>query len=474
MKVLRFITGSALFLLLIYSCQDDRDDNISNINDLANTENVNDFIWKAMNVYYVYKSDVPQLADDRFDNTTAYRDFLKRTDSPINFFFSLLAPQDRFSFIVPNFVTLEQNLEGISKSNGMAFGLRFIEGTNIIFGYVRYVVPGSPADVAGLERGMIFNRVDGNLFTPSTDLNLLFSQDSYTIGLAELQGNELTSLDQEISLTKIQLTENPIHEHKVLDVDGQKVGYLMYNNFRTPFNTELNSIFSEFSAEGITDLVLDLRYNSGGSIETCKDLSSMITGQFNGEVFARQLFNDNFEPKNLNFDNEISTGEVINSLNLTRVYVLTTESTASASELLINALNPYIDVVQIGWTTVGKFEGSVTLYDSPDFSRRNVNLNHTYAIQPLILKTANKEGFTDFFNGLVPDEPKKEDYKNLGTLGDPQELYLNTALQLISPGFAPSSLEEKKQLLPTKIIGENEMHLPTYQRMYIDTKTLSF
>jgi len=105
-------------------------------------------------------------------------------------------------------------------------------------------VPGSPADVAGLERGVIFNRIDGNLFTPDTNFNLLLSPNTYTIGLAELQNRNLTSIDQEISLNKIQLTENPIHEHKVLDIDGQKVGYLMYNNFRTPFNAELNSIFS--------------------------------------------------------------------------------------------------------------------------------------------------------------------------------------------------------------------------------------
>ncbi|MFD0931019.1 S41 family peptidase [Psychroflexus salinarum] len=475
MKLFRFIVASSLSLLLLYSCQDDRDDNISNINELANQENIKDFIWKAMNLFYVYKSDSPDLANDRFDNNniTDYRNFLNKIDSPVDFFFSLLADQDRFSFIVSDFVTLEQSLDGISRSNGMAFGLIQYEGTNTVFGYIRYVVPGSPADVAGLERGVIFNRIDGNLFTPQTNFNLLLSPDSYTIGLADLQDRVLTSRDEEVSLSKIQLTENPIHEHKVLDVDGLKVGYLMYNNFRTPFNAELNTVFSNFASEGITDLVLDLRYNSGGSIETAKDLSSMITGQFNGQIFAKQIFNENFEEENLIFDNEISTGETINSLNLSRVYVLTTESSASASELLINALNPYINVVQIGSTTEGKFEGSATLYDSPDYSRRDVNLNHTYAIQPLILKTANKDGFTDFFDGLPPDINQSENFENLGTLGNVQEVLLNRALQEISPGFAPSSWQEKNRI-PVEIIGENQMFEPSYQRMYIDSNSLSF
>lgn len=474
MKLLRLFFLISISLSVFVSCQDDIDDNITNINELANQEDIKDFIWKAMNIFYVYKSDAPDLADDRFENTQEYISFLSSVDSPVNFFYSLLAVQDRFSFIVSDFVTLEQNLDGISLANGMEFGLiRFID-TETVFGYVRYVVPGSPADVAGIERGVIFNRVDGITFTPETDFNLLLSQSSYTIGLAEFQGGDLVGLDQEVSLTKIQLTENPIHEHKILDVNGQKVGYLMYNNFRTPFNSELNSVFADFSAEEITDLVLDLRYNSGGSIETAKDLSSMITGQFNGQIFAKQIFNENFDAENLIFDDQISTDEPINSLNLTRVYVLTTGSSASASELVINALNPYIDVIQIGTNTAGKFEGSVTLYDSPNFSRSNVSLEHTYAVQPLILKIANKDGFTGFFDGLEPDIEQSEIFSSLGNLGDPQETLLNRALREISPGFERPSFQEKKPLFSSKLIGESQMESPAFQRMYVDPNSIPF
>jgi C-terminal processing protease CtpA/Prc len=287
--------------------------------------------------------------------------------------------------------------------------------------------------------------------------------------LAEFQNGGLVQLDQEVALNKVQLTENPIHDHRVLDLDGVKVGYLMYNNFRTPFNTELNAVFANFATEGISDLVLDLRYNSGGSIETAKDLSSMITGQFNDQVFAQQLFNTNFEPENLIFDNQINTGEAINSLNLSRVFVLTTGSSASASELVINALNPYINVVQIGTTTEGKFEGSATLYDSEDYTRNNVSLEHTYAIQPLILKTANKDGFTDFFDGLEPDIELGESFPNLGILGDPNETLLNRALQEIIPGFARTP-DGVKSIHSIELLGEDNMSSPSFQRMYIDYK----
>ena len=469
MKVLKLFAFLSLFLLFLNSCQDDRDDNINNINELANQENIKDYIWKAMNIFYVYKSDSPDLADDRFESTPEYRDFLGSVEFPAEFFNSLLADQDRFSFLVSDFVALEQSLDGISLDNGMAFGLvRFI-GTNTVFGYVRYVIPGSPADSAGLERGMIFNRIDGTVFSPDTDFNRLLNPASYTIGLAEFQNGGLVQLDQEVALNKVQLTENPIHDHRVLDLDGVKVGYLMYNNFRTPFNTELNAVFANFATEGISDLVLDLRYNSGGSIETAKDLSSMITGQFNDQVFAQQLFNTNFEPENLIFDNQINTGEAINSLNLSRVFVLTTGSSASASELVINALNPYINVVQIGTTTEGKFEGSATLYDSEDYTRNNVSLEHTYAIQPLILKTANKDGFTDFFDGLEPDIELGESFPNLGILGDPNETLLNRALQEIIPGFARTP-DGVKSIHSIELLGEDNMSSPSFQRMYIDYK----
>jgi C-terminal processing protease CtpA/Prc len=469
MKVLKLFVFVSLSVLFLNSCQDDRDDNITNVNELANQENIKDYIWKAMNAFYVYKSDSPNLANDRFENTLEYRDFLDSMELPREFFNSLLADQDRYSFLVSDFITLEQNLNGISLDNGMAFGLIRFTGTNTVFGYVRYVIPGSPADSAGLERGMIFNRIDGTIFSPNTNFSPLLNPTSYTIGLAEFQDGDLVQLVQEIVLNKVQLTENPIHDQRVLVIDGLKIGYLMYNNFRTPFNTELNAVFANFASQDISDLVLDLRYNSGGSIETAKDLSSMITGQFNDQVFAQQLFNANFEPQNLIFDNQINTGEVINNLNLSRVFILTTGSSASASELVINALNPYMDVIQIGDTTEGKFEGSVTLYDSKDYTRNDVNLEHTYAIQPLILKTANKLGFTDFFEGLTPDIKLTENFSNLGILGDPNETLLNRALQEIIPGFAPTS-DESKSIHSIELLGEDGMSSPSFQRMYIETK----
>src|SRR5690606_11567216 len=173
-----------------------------------------------------------------------------------------------------------------------------------------------------------------------------------------------------------------------------------------------NQAFGSLKVQNITHLVLDLRYNSGGSIATATKLASMITGQFTGQVFAKEQWNSKMHPhyEQVNPQNLVSrfTASIgnapINDLQLTTVYVLTSASTASASELVINGLKPYIDVVQIGDYTTGKNVGSVTLYDSPSFGKRDRNPNHFYAMQPIVLKVVNKDGFGDYQqNGLAPD-----------------------------------------------------------------------
>src|SRR5690606_13423793 len=128
---------------------------------------------------------------------------------------------------------------------------------------------------------------------------------------------------------------------------------------------------------------------------------------------------------------QLSSGVTLNHLNLDKIYILTTESTASASELVINGLKPYINVIQIGTTTVGKNVGSITLYDSPSFSRDGRSDKHFYAMQPIVLKTINAAGFGDYFNGLPPDVTVPEHIGNLGTLGSPSETLLSAALDQI-------------------------------------------
>lgn len=133
------------------------------------------------------------------------------------------------------------------------------------------------------------------------------------------------------------------------------------------------------------------------------------------------------------FNNTIRTGAAINSLNLNRVFILTSRSTASASELVINGLDPYIEVIQVGATTTGKFQASTTFYDGPppNFKRSEANPSHFYAIQPLIFTSANANGVTGFVDGIPPTIEFPEDLTNLGILGELNEPLLEAALNEI-------------------------------------------
>jgi carboxyl-terminal processing protease len=188
----------------------------------------------------------------------------------------------------------------------------------------------------------------------------------------------------------------------------KKIGYLMYNAFTNEFDQALNNVFADFAAQGISDLVLDLRYNGGGSVKTATYLSGMITGQFNGQIFYNEQWNSDRQQVYASpglFVNQMDNGTALNTLGLNRVYVLTSPSTASASELVINGLKPYIEVVQIGTATRGKFQASFLLYDAPapSFTRSLANTGHRYAMLPLVFKTLNAAGVTDYADGLVPD-----------------------------------------------------------------------
>ncbi len=478
MKIHKIVLIAFLFGGITISCSDDADDNgpkppVDPVGEQRSLV-VENFIYRGMNEIYLYKADVPVLADNYFSSQAERNDFLDNYDSPEDLFDNgVTASQDRFSFLVDDYIELENLFSGISKTSGLSFGLvRYCQGCSEIFGFVRLVLPNTSADEKGVERGMIFNRVDGTQLT-DTNFSTLLAPDTFTIGLAKLEGSTISNLDDSFTLTKREYVKNPVLVTEVIEVEGKKVGYIFYDSFTADFDKELNDAFGEFKAANVTDLVLDLRYNGGGSVRTATDLAAMITGQFTGEVFMKEEWNEKYQsffereqPERLlnRFNTTLKTGEIINSLMLNKVYVLTTERSASASELVINGLDPYINVVQIGGTTTGKFQASVTLYDSPNFGRTNTNTTHTYAIQPLVLKSVNSVGVSDYINGLAPDYDTSEDYRNLGQLGDPDEPFLRLALDVIL-GKRISIPESMEQFKP---VGESGMDQLDYQNMYID------
>ena len=247
----------------------------------------------------------------------------------------------------------------------------------------------------------------------------------------------------------------------------------MYNQFVTDRGNDLNQVFQEFKTQEIVDLIIDLRYNGGGSIQNCVELSSMITGQFKNQIFAKENWNTKIEPRIINqygkekiinrFVSFLSDGQAINYLELNRVFVITSSETASASELLINGLAPYIEVIQVGEQTVGKNVGSITIYDYID-AEQTLNPNHTYAMQPIVFKIGNSEGFVDYSSGLVPDYFFKESLQDMGVLGSTDEPLLKMVLSLING--TQKSKTSKSSLVISKRLRVQDPLLIQRQRMY--------
>lgn len=450
MKKIRILLAALVVSALAFQGCEDMDDN---------AVPVNDFIWKGLNLYYLWQPEVPELADDRFANQAQLNDYLEGFSSPESLFNNLLYQRgeiDRFSVIFSDYRVLENALQGVVKSNGVEFGLVYYPNSETqIFGYVRYILPESDAAGKDIQRGDIFYAVDGTALNVDNYQSLL-SRDTYTLNLATYNGGNITPTDESVTLTKTEYAENPVYTTNVVTEDENVIGYLMYNGFFSNYDDELNAAIGQLKAQGINELVLDLRYNSGGSVRTATYLASMITGQFNGDLFAQEQWNPKlqayFQDENPaalqdRFTNQLSNGAAINNLNLTTVYILTTRSTASASELIINCLRPYIDVVVIGDVTTGKNVGSVTLYDSPNFSKNNVSGSHTYAMQPIVLRINNAESFGEYSSGLEPDLLLKEDFDNLGVLGSPDEPLFAAAINMINGngrfGFFPQNQNTK-------------------------------
>lgn len=487
MKMKNFPLLLAFFALTFISCSKDEENLEQNINtknpdEIAETNDleVEEFIYSGMNDIYLYKADIPVLADNFFDSEDDKLNYLAGYTSPESLFNSLKSNNDRFSFMTDDYHALEDRFNGVSSSTaGMSFGLGRISGTNYLFAFLQYVIPDTPADKAGLTRGTVFTEINGQKITLN-NLESLLDSGSLTINTGNVKDGTLVLTDKTVTLDHSTYTANPVHVVKTLDVNGKKVGYIMYNSFIANFDDELNQAFGQLKSEGVSELVLDLRYNGGGSVDSAVDLASMITGQFKGKVFMQEKWNDTYQeyfeknnPERLvnRFNSTIRTGATINSLNLSQVYILTTESTASASELIINGLEPYINVVQIGETTTGKFQASVTLYDSEDFSKDSeINENHTYALQPLVLKSANANGKSDYINGLSPDVELSENINNLGVLGDPSEPFLQAALNHIQGilEISADAGQQKRAESDFKIIGDGNMFQPDFQRMYLD------
>ncbi len=327
----------------------------------------------------------------------------------------------------------EASLKGVEFGYGMLLGIgRNTPPRNAV---VAIVEPGSPAALAGLRRGDVLQAVDGVDFinatgtdnvavingglSPATQVNhkLDFSRDGQPLS---------------VTLMPVNVNTTAVQNQRIIDTPTGKVGYLTFNTHNNVAERQLIDAMRQFQAAGISDLVLDVRYNGGGLLDVASELAYMIAGpQTAGKTFEQLVFNDKtkaatpslFLSRSVGFaaPNPVAAGQALPTLGLKRVTLLTTGSTCSASESIINGLRGVdVEVNLIGGTTCGKPYG---FYPTP-------NCGTTYfAIQ---FKGVNAKGFGDYADGLPPTCSVADDYQH--ALGDTAEGMLAAALQYRSNG----------------------------------------
>ncbi len=472
--------------VIVTSCNND-DDTIIEEEEIETPEEeeiaevdieVQNFFWQTLNLYYFWQGDVPDLADDRFDTQTAYEEYLSENEDPEAFLENkLLFSEDRFTFYSDDYTELVNSSAGVSKSNGLQFGLGRISGTDDLFGFVEYIVKNSDASNQDIERGDLFIGVDGQTITVDNYIELLFGDnDTYALNMAEIVDGGISPSDRKVTLTKSEgLVEDPIHVSNVITSGDKKIGYLMYNQFVSGSEDALNAIFADFLSQGVNEMVLDLRYNPGGRGSTAAVLASLIKGTNTSDLLYKTVYNAKLQAQfdasstenyfvNTTGTFDGNSDAPLNTLNLSTVYIIATESSASASELVMVGLAPYMNVIHIGGTTVGKNQGSVLFVDDPEGGNvydpervENINPNVQWGLQPIISQVENSAGFSDYVDGLVPDIELGEDVTNLGVLGDENEPLLARAIQEINGNGAKRNFEV---VIPANLVSSSKLFDP--------------
>lgn len=342
-----------------------------------------------------------------------------------------------FSYIEKRATINSRSTKYIKKELRYDFGITGIILENITgIGHcfiVQGVYPGSSSELAGIKRGTIITSVNGQKIVKSNYINLYYDlylpTSAKTMEVTDYKNNKRI-------ITSKAIYANPVIKRQVKEVNGRKIGYLVYVEFDAGYDDELLKAFSYFKSKNVTDLILDLRYNRGGHVISANLITSCIAGSASqGKVFVQYRYNEermkmlnNKRPQEMfaysNYSN-LGTSLEAGGLNLPRVYCLVGNGTASASELVINSLRGIdVEVVLIGEKTTGKNVGM----EYEDFTVGD----DLYRVVPITFQTYNAKGFGDYADGFTPDvvidelNPQNEDnkiyiYKEFGT--DKEYLY---------------------------------------------------
>jgi carboxyl-terminal processing protease len=382
----------------------------------------NEALLEYMKEWYLWYDTMPDVSANKFSTQQELLDTL------------MLKPTDRWSCIQKTSEYNDYYSKGIYTGHGI--GLRWDSEGKLKVGFI---FDDSDLQTSGVTRGWEVTAINGNDIVPGEviDTSILGPdeegiQNSFTF-------RDLSGGIQTLTSTKKNIDINAILHSEIIEIAGKKVGYFVFQSFTIASKDELTVLFSDFLTEDIDELIIDLRYNSGGMTDVSLYLGNLFFGRVADKgAFLKFVYNDKKSDRNVDLRFKPET----NSIIVPRVFFITTRSTASASEVLINSIKPYvdkIDMVIVGDTTHGKPVGMI----AKQFT--------DYTLVPITYFIYNRDHEGEFFEGLPPDYFVADDLDE--AFGSPEENCLKEVLYFIENGTFSGKHKSYSSSFPWKSGG---------------------
>jgi len=422
-----FIKTALLLLVLsafLIACNKDSEE--ENTIKIVNSE-----IYDLMKEVYLWNDELPEVNPRSYSSPEALMDALR------------YVAFDKWSAVITKTEYTQYFENGEMIGHGFMLGL---DGDGNI--RIGFLYRGTQAYNLGIRRGWIIKKVNGTTATTDNVLDLLGPSETgrnNTISFLNASGEAM-----DLSLTKEVINLTPVLYSRIINQDVTKIGYMVFQDYIDAANEELDTLFTSFAAAGIDEMIVDLRYNGGGSVEVAENLAGWLIGKNNGD---QPFVNFRHNTKYTKWDTTLNVPAYASGLSVNRIFFITTGSTASASELTINGVKPYLSETGIaGTTTHGK---PVGMYAFP-FN------NYNYVVLPVAFKYTNADDEGDFYDGLPPTLQAVDDLTH--DFGNADEESLKALLDYIRDGSVP--LKSAKSIGSQSRIVEPQHAINEYLKAY--------
>ncbi|MCE5346979.1 MAG: hypothetical protein LLG13_11940 [Bacteroidales bacterium] len=390
-----------ILLALSVSCKKDNTDNDENSMKTVGR----DMLFSVMQKWYYWYDLMPTVTKEDYKDPYELLEAMR------------YKKLDKWSFVA-DYKEFMAEMEGTFVGHGFRIGVDESGKARIAMIYKR-----SPLYKEGVRRGWIVKTINGTDIAPIITSGDAAAYNSVigasTAGVTNVfvfkrpDGTDVT-----ISSAKSTFSVNSVLEYDTLHLASGITGHLVFESFIEPSEAELDTAFAFFNANGVKDMILDLRYNTGGYLYIAQELASYIAGnERKGSTFAELSYNDKNQSENIIYP-FITTSYPVSSAKMA---VITTRSTASASEAVMNGLKPFLNIVSIGDTTNGKPVGM-----------NGYPVGTTYYLWPITFKIVNSSNEGDYFDGIAPSKIASDDITH--DFSDRNETCLNAAIQYLETG----------------------------------------